>query len=66
MFPTVPLNYSRSEGKSSEKNSTSNKSLSFSGNKTISIVAMNPETDSAEKTDKSMQTSSRTKLSEKK
>ena len=65
MFPTVPLNYSRSEGKSSEKNSTLNKSLSFSGNKTISIVAMNSETDSAEKTDKSMQTSFRTKLSEK-
>ena len=47
MFPTVSLNYSRSEGKSSEKNSTSNKSLSFSGNKTISIIEMRPEEDSA-------------------
>ena len=52
MFPTVPLNYSRSEGKSSEKslsekNSTPNKSFSFSTNKTISIIEMRPEEDSS-------------------
>ena len=52
MFPTVPLNYSRSEGKSSEKslsekNSTPNKSFSFPTNKSISIIEMKPETDSA-------------------
>ena len=51
MFLIVPLNYSRSEGKSSEKslsekNSTLNKSFSFPTNKSISIIEMRPGTDS--------------------